>query len=131
MSVMKSTWPISQLPTTACSESSRELQPMRTTLSRSLSPWLRSWRSSVAKSSSSVTIMPPSAQTFRFFSGCSEKPPERPKVPALLAVDVAEDALAGILDHRQVVLLGDLHQRRHVGHLAGEVDRHERLGALA
>ena len=31
------------------------------------------------------------------------------KSAGLLAGDIAEDALAGILDHRQIVLLGDLH----------------------
>ena len=35
-----------------------------------------------------------------------------------------------ILDDRQVVLAGDLHQRRHVGHLPGEMDRNQRLGLL-
>ena len=60
------------------------MQPIRTTLSRPARPWLRSSRSSLANPSSSVTIMPPSDQTLRFFSGCSEKAPERPKVPEFL-----------------------------------------------
>ena len=48
----------------------------------------------------------------------------------VLPRDVAKDALAGILDHGQVVLLGDFHEGRHVGHLSREVDGQERLGAL-
>ena len=48
----------------------------------------------------------------------------------LPAVDIAEDALAGILDHRQIMLVRDLHESRHVGHLPGEVDRQKRLGAF-
>src|ERR1051326_80817 len=81
--VMNSTRSMSQLPITAWSESSRVLQPSITTLSRSASPWLRSRRSLAPKSSSFVTITPPSPQTLRFLSGCKEKPPASPKVAAL------------------------------------------------
>src|SRR6266851_2996039 len=52
------------------------------------------------------------------------------KSTGLLAGDIAEDALARILDHRQIVLLGNLHEGRHVGHLPRKMDRQERLGAL-
>jgi hypothetical protein len=47
--------------------------------------------------SSFVTMMPPSAQTLRFFKGCSEKPPAIPQVPDFLPSMSGENALAGVL----------------------------------
>ncbi len=45
-----------------------------------------------------------------------------------LSGEFRQDALAGVLDHRKIVALGDLHQLDHVGDLAGQLHRHDRLG---
>lgn len=50
--------------------------------------------------------------------------------PRPLAVGFRKNALTGILNDRQVVLLGDLHQRRHIGDLAGQLYRHDRFGVF-
>jgi len=45
-----------------------------------------------------------------------------------LSRELRQDALAGVLDHGEVVALRDRHQLAHVGDLAGQLDRHDRLG---
>ncbi len=60
-------------------------------------------------------MTPPSDHTLRFLSGCRENAP-------------VEDRLAGILDHRQAVALGDRQKLAHVCHVSGEMYRNDRLG---
>ena len=51
-----------------------------------------------------------------------------PSVPVFLPLYDAAEGLGVVLDHEQVVLLGERHDRVHVADVAVEVHRHDRLG---
>ncbi len=61
-------------------------------------------------------------------SGRTRSSPTVPIVPACRPLIGRADRLRGILDHRDRRLRGDVEQRIHVGALAVEVDRDDRLG---
>ena len=90
-------------------------------------------RSRSASASSWVTISPASPQAPRFLVGKKERVPTAPSSPDMrqVAIDLAArpDGLCAVLDDRQPVAGGDGTDLLHGGHLAEEMNDHDRPGS--
>ena len=94
-------------------------------------PWVRSSRARSASRSSLVVSSPASPNAPRFLLGKNEKQPNAPMPPTGWPLIGGADRLRGILDDGDCRPPGQLHDRIHIGALAEQMDRQNRLRACA